>query len=137
MYQFVHSGSSIIPIIHFMFGRCHGHPTRLIAIICLIELILGYNLMLISLNIYNIESGFHIEEIFSLLTFHFKFHPSDIGFCTLNLTLFVVLETLSLCFNICLAIDLIITLKKPFLSGKKTLIQENQEKCSTIWVPLW
>lgn len=104
---------------YYWCGRCKGHPMNLVAIICLFELISNWNFLIIGLNIYEVESMIGMKKIYNILTFDLRPNTSDESFCKFNDGFFVMMETLIINFNLLFAIDLLITLRKPFVEGRK------------------
>lgn len=103
---------------YYYFGKCKGHPMNLIAMICLLEMISNWNFLLIGLDVYQVESTIHLKNIFDALTFDVA-DLDDENFCKFNDGFFVVVETLIISFNLFFAFDLYLTLRKPFVEGKK------------------
>ena len=70
-------------------------------------------------GLYGLEHVLHIRQVFHLLTFNLDILPSEDDFCMYNYCIYMALELLSLSFHICYSVDLFITLKFPFLNGRK------------------
>lgn len=92
----------------------------LIAIISILEALSNYNVILIAINIYKFEEFIDIQKVFHFLVF-FSRDPSETDFCVVNFTLYILLELLSIAYNLCFSIDLLVTLKKPFFAGRKRM----------------
>ncbi len=77
-----------------------------------------------AIDIFTYENFIHITNIFHALTFNIiKLSDSDtndkIDFCIYNYCVYMLVELLSISFHICYSIDLFITIKFPFFTGKK------------------
>jgi len=70
-------------------------------------------------NMYAFENFLNIKNRFHYLTFFADVLPTEEDFCETNYLIYMYLELLSISFHICYSIDLFLTLKYPFLSGKK------------------
>jgi len=68
---------------------------------------------------YLYERMISVQNVFHLLTFGLDFLPSPDDFCTYNYCIYMFFELLSISFHICYSIDLLVTLKFPFFSGRK------------------
>ena len=113
--------SLFIPALYYIQQKFKEHPARLIAIISLLEAVSNYNIILYAFSVYEFESMIHIKTIFDLLVFYRTREPSDTEFCEVNFTIYILLQLTCLAYNICFSVDLLITLKKPFFSGKKRM----------------
>lgn len=91
------------------------------AIISLLEALSNYNVILIAVNIYQFEHFVKINEIFDFFVFYRMGEPSETQFCEINYTIYIILELMSIAYNISFSADLLITLKKPFFAGKKRM----------------
>lgn len=108
-----------IPYLYYLKKECREHPTVLIANISLLEATANFNIILMAYNMYKFEQFLHIRTVFDFLTFHFDILPTEEDFCLSNYYIYMFLELLSISFHICYSVDLFITLKYPFYSGKK------------------
>lgn len=106
---------------YFIERKCREHPTPLIVVISLLEAVSNYNIVLISLNIYNVEHFVDIKNVFDFLTFNQPSEPSETDFCELNFLIYILLELLSIGYNLSFSIDLLVTLKIPFFAGRKRM----------------
>lgn len=70
-------------------------------------------------NMYGYEDFLNIKTIFHTLIFNLNILPDEEAFCQSNYYIYMFFELLSISFHICYSIDLFITLKYPFYSGKK------------------
>jgi hypothetical protein len=111
--------SVFIPLGYFL-GNCRQHPSQIMVMICLLEMVASYNLLLIASNIFAVENVVHLENLLKWMSMGLVDLDAQGGllFCEINLTLYFLVETLNLAYNICLSVDLVVTLARPFISGK-------------------
>lgn len=75
-----------------------------------------------AVDIFAYEGSVRINSIFSWLTFGLvQIEPAleETDFCIYNYCVYMVVELLSISFHICYAVDLLLTVKLPFLTGRK------------------
>lgn len=75
-----------------------------------------------AINIFTFENVVDIKRIFHLLTLdliHLASTDENTDFCVYNYWMYMLVELLSISFHICYSVDLFLTIKFPFLTGKK------------------
>jgi hypothetical protein len=77
--------------------------------------------VLIATNIYRFESFVNIKAVFDFLTFNQPNEPSETDFCEVNFIVYICVELISIAYNFCFSLDLLLTLNYPFFAGKKRM----------------
>lgn len=75
-----------------------------------------------AVDIFAYEDYIDIAQVFHFLTFDRVSLPSpdeNADFCVYNYCVYMLVELLSLSFHICYSVDLLITIKFPFVPGRK------------------
>ena len=111
----------MIPCLYYIKKQCREHPTVLIANISLLESIANFNIVLMAVNIFAYEDYINITDVFGILTFGLVQLPAsdEEDLCVYNYCVYMLVELLSISFHICYSVDLLVTIKFPFLTGKK------------------
>ena len=74
-----------------------------------------------AVNIFAYEDYIDITDVFNVLTFGLVTLPAsdEEDLCVYNYCVYMLVELLSISFHICYSVDLLVTIKFPFLTGKK------------------
>ena len=99
--------------------RLQSHPQPLIAYICIVEALMAYNALLQVLNPVWVSCYFGIDQILAWTTFLYGPSAKQLqnyvnALCWSNSLFFLFFQTFSLLLNLCLCIDLIMTMFSPF-----------------------
>ncbi|CDW72257.1 phosphatidylinositol phosphate kinase [Stylonychia lemnae] len=130
------TGSVFVASTIFYSKKLQAHPQPLIAYICMCEAISSFSAMMQSVDSKVFASYFGLDEIFSY-TVAFNFSPTDLlnpddtedhtiyldkyktVLCHSNEYFLIYFQLMSLMLNMCLCIDLILTLRNPFYPSKR------------------
>jgi hypothetical protein len=99
--------------------RLRAHPQPLIAYICIVEALMSWNALLQVLNPVWVSCYFGLNQILAYTTGHFQASFDQLTrdlniLCWSNSLFFLFFQSFSLLLNLCLCIDLIMTMYSPF-----------------------
>jgi hypothetical protein len=99
--------------------RLRAHPQPLIAYICIVEALMSWNALLQVLNPVWVSCYGGLNQIFAWTTGHFNASFEQLKLdlnilCWSNSLFFLFFQSFSLLLNLCLCIDLIMTMYSPF-----------------------
>ena len=113
------AGLAFVSITIFYDKRLQAHPQPLIAYICVAEALMSWNALLQVLNPVYISCYFGLDQILSWTLFNFNPTISQLwnslnALCWSNSMSFIFFQICSLMLNLCLCLDLILTMFSPF-----------------------
>lgn len=113
-------GSLLIPLMYIKSKKCRHHPSQIFFSISVCQSLSCYNLLVWSWNTKKFISYFAMDQMFeNFFSLNIGSSESQNNLCAINYGSFYLFFMANVCYNICLCIDLIITLKNPLYPGRK------------------